>query len=532
MLSGQMMTTPLVLTSIMRHAERVFPATDIVSVTADNPRHRYTLRDAFVRVRKLANVLQGFELQPGDRVATLAWNDYRHFEAYYAISCSGYVCHTINPRLFAEQIEYIVNHAQDQVLLVDPAFVPLIEKLAPKLASVKQFVVLAPIEPAGTTLPWQSYETLLDEASANFEFPTLDENAACALSYTSGTTGHPKGVLYSHRSTVLHSYAVSMPGAFSLGPRETILAAVPMFHVNAWSLPYAAPLTGARLVLPGAKMGDAATLIDLINSEGVTCAAGVPTVWMLLLQQLLATNTAVPNLDRIIVGGAACPRALLEVLEDEFGVAVHHAWGMTEMSPLGTVNSAPRNATIELKLKQGQPIFGVELKIVDAENRELAWDGVCAGYLKVRGPWICASYFELEGSNAHDADGWFDTGDIATIDVNGYMQITDRAKDIIKSGGEWISSIDLENAALSFPSVQEAAVIGVPHPKWDERPLLYVVAKAGADIDKIALRACLARHVAHWWLPDDIVVIDALPHTATGKLDKKTLRAQHLAAAS
>lgn len=531
MLMGQMMSMPLTLHSVMRHAERVFPATEIVSVTTDNPRHRYTFRDAFARVRRLANVLQEFKLRPGDRVATLAWNDYRHFEAYYAISCSGYVCHTINPRLFAEQIEYIINHAQDQALLVDPAFVPLVEKLAPTLRSVRHFIVLGPESsvPIDAKLPWVSYEAALAEADTEFEFPSFDENTACALSYTSGTTGHPKGVLYSHRSTVLHSYGAALPAAFNLSPREVVLAVVPMFHVNAWSLPFAGPMTGAKLVLPGSKMGDAATLTDLINAERVTCAAGVPTVWLALLQHMQATGRAVSSLQRIIVGGAACPRKLMEELEHGYSISVQHAWGMTELSPLGTVNSVGFAGDIDKKLKQGQPIFGVELKIVDAENRELAWDGVNAGYLKVRGSWVCREYFQLENSAAHDADGWFDTGDIATIDADGYMQITDRAKDIIKSGGEWISSIDLENAALSHPAVQEAAVIGVPHPKWDERPLLYVVAKPDADIDTASVRSCIAQRVASWWLPDDIVVIDKLPHTATGKLDKKVLRAQYLA---
>jgi fatty-acyl-CoA synthase len=525
-----MMSTPLTLPSVMRHAERVFAATEIVSVTADQGRHCYTLREAFARVRRWANVLKKFGLQPGERIATLAWNDHRHFEAYYAISCSGYVCHTINPRLFPEQIDYIINHAEDRVLLVDPAFVPLIETLAPALKSVRHFVVLGPTVPVDAKLPWLSYEAALADAAAEFEFPALDENTACALSYTSGTTGHPKGVLYSHRSTVLHCYAVALPGAFNLSPRETVLTVVPMFHVNAWSIPYAAPMTGTRLVLPGAKMGDAATLAELIASEHVTVAAGVPTVWMLLLQHLRSTQATLPILERIIVGGAACPAALLEGYEAEFDVAIHPAWGMTEMSPLGTVNNAPRAAPLAQKLKQGQPIFGVDMKIVDADNRELPWDGTSAGYLKVRGPWISSSYFNADGSDAHDADGWFDTGDIATLDADGYMQITDRAKDIIKSGGEWISSIDLENAALSHPAVQEAAVIGVPHPKWDERPLLYVVAKPGADIDTESVRTCLAQRVARWWLPDDIVVIAALPHTATGKLDKKVLRARYLAA--
>ncbi len=530
-MSGQMMTIPLTLTGVLRHAERVCPDSRIVSITADNPRHRYTLRDAFARVRRFANVLRSLGLPSGTRVGTLAWNDHRHFEAYYAISCSGYVCHTINPRLFPAQIEYIVNHAEDRVLLVDPAFVPLVEKLGPALRTVTHFIALTGDRSAlgNTTLPWLCYEDLIAEASPQFAFPDLDEEAACALAYTSGTTGSPKGVLYSHRSTVLHTYAVTMPTAFALAPRDVVLAVVPMFHVNAWSLPYAVPVSGAALVLPGSKMGDAATLATLINEERVTCAAGVPTVWMNLLAYLRSNQISIPTLERVIVGGSACSRALLEAFENEHDVDVHHAWGMTEMSPLGTVNTAPRSADIRIKLKQGRPVFGVELKIVDDHGSELPWDGVASGYLKVRGPWVCRSYFQHTASPAHDEHGWFDTGDVATIDPNGYLQITDRAKDIIKSGGEWISSIDLENAALMHPLVREAAVIGVPHPKWDERPVLYVVGKDGLRIDEESLRHCLARHVADWWLPDAIVQTDALPHTATGKLDKRTLREQHAA---
>ncbi|HEY6641358.1 long-chain fatty acid--CoA ligase [Povalibacter sp.] len=528
---GQMMAIPLTLASVMRHAERVCPDSRIVSITADNSRHRYTLREAFQRVRRLANVLHNLGLPSGTRVGTLAWNDHRHLEAYYAISCSGYVCHTINPRLFPAQIEYIANHARDRVLLVDPAFVPLVEKLAPELRTVDHFIALTGDRSVldGTTLRWLCYEDLLAAASPEFSFPDLDEDAACALAYTSGTTGAPKGVLYSHRSTVLHTYAVTMPTAFALSPRDVVLAVVPMFHVNAWSLPYAVPASGATLVLPGSKMGDAAILATLINEERVTCAAGVPTVWINLLAYLRTKRLGVPSLERVIVGGSACSRALLEAFENEHDVDVLHAWGMTEMSPLGTVNTAPRSADIETRLKQGKPIFGIELKIIDAHGHELPWDGVTSGYLKVRGPWVCRGYFQHTDSPAHYEHGWFDTGDVATIDRDGYLQITDRAKDIIKSGGEWISSIDLENAALMHPLVQESAVIGVPHPKWDERPVLYVVSKDGTRVDEGSLRHCLARHIADWWLPETIVQVDTLPHTATGKLDKRALREQHAA---
>ncbi|TQV73455.1 long-chain-fatty-acid--CoA ligase [Exilibacterium tricleocarpae] len=533
-MNGLMMDVPATITSIMQFAERVHPTGEVVSVTADNPRHRYTYAEAFRRTRKLANALQTYDLARGDRIATLAWNDYRHFELYYAVSCAGMVCHTINPRLFAEQIDYIVNHAEDQLLFIDPMFVPLVESLQSKLTSVKAYIVLADAaHMPDTTLPGAvSYEALIEPHSDTYDWPVLEETTASALCYTSGTTGNPKGVLYNHRATVLHAYASSMPDAFGIGRNDVVLPIVPMFHVNAWGVPYSAVMAGTKLVFPGPKMGDGATLARLINEEGVNISAGVPTVWLALLNYLNESGERVDCLDRIVVGGAACPLSIMEQFEDRYGVYTHAAWGMTEMSPLGTFNSRlDRKALGEqeyarLRLKAGRPIYGVEMKIVDDANKPLPWDGVAFGALKVRGPWICSEYFKLENSEAHDDEGWFDTGDVATIDPDGNMQITDRSKDVIKSGGEWISSIDLENTAVGHPAVEEAAVIGVYHPKWTERPLLVVVKKDGADLTREDMLAWFDGKVASWWVPNDVVFVDSLPHTATGKLSKKDIRQQ------
>ena len=533
-MNGLMMDVPATITSLMQFAENVHPNTEIVSVTADNPRHRYTFADAFRRTRKLANALQALGVARGERVGTLAWNDYRHFELYYAVSCAGMVCHTINPRLFAEQIEYIVNHAEDRVLFLDPMFIPLLEPLQSKLPGVKHYVVLTDEQhmPA-TELPGAiSYEALIEPHSDSYDWPALEETAACALCYTSGTTGHPKGVLYNHRSTVLHTYASCLPDALGISRSDVILPIVPMFHVNAWGVPYGAVMAGAKLVFPGPKMGDGETLAALINEERVNLSAGVPTVWLALLNYLVESGKRVDSLKRIVVGGAACPLSIMEDFEEKFGVYTHAAWGMTEMSPVGTFNSRlDRQALGEaeyakLRVKAGRPIYGVEIKIVDDDNRPLPWDGVAFGALKVRGPWICSEYFKLESSEAHDQDGWFDTGDVATIDADGNMQITDRSKDVIKSGGEWISSIDLENTAVAHPAVAEAAVIGVYHPKWTERPLLLVVKKADAEVSREELLAWFDGKVASWWVPNDVVFVDSLPHTATGKLSKKDIRQQ------
>ncbi len=533
---GLMMNSPLTITSIMQHAERNSPSGEMVSVTVDQPLHRQTYAEAFARARRLANVLNRLGLSPADRVATLAWNDYRHFELYYAVSCAGFVLHTINPRLFAEQIVYIVNHAEDKYIFTDPMFVPMLQKLAPELPGVKGYVVMtdAAHMPDSSLPNLMSYEELLTAESDDYQWPDLGEDSASALCYTSGTTGNPKGVLYSHRATVLHAYASALPDVMNLAARDVVLPVVPLFHANGWGSAYTAPMVGAKLVFPGPKLGDGKTLHQLMESEKVTVALGVPTVWLALLQYLRESGSTLSALERTIVGGSACPLAIMDEFREKHGVNTHHAWGMTEMSPLGTFNSLlpgmedlEHEALQAIRSKQGRAVYGVEMKIVDDDNAEIAWDGKQFGTLKVRGPWIASDYYRMEaGSDAFDNDGWFNTGDVATIDANGYMQITDRTKDVIKSGGEWISSIDLENAAVSHPAVIEAAVIGVAHSKWAERPLMIVVLDEGKEADKSELLEFLAGHVARWWLPDDIVFVDEIPHTATGKISKVDLRRQ------
>ena len=532
-MQGLMMDQPLLVKSIVEFAERVNPDVEIVSVTADNPRHRYTYKDAFQRARQLANVIDAWGLKRGDRLATLAWNDYRHFEAYYGICCSGYVCHTINPRLFPEQIEFIINHAEDQWVFTDRDFLPMLESIAPKCREVKGWVVLTDEAhmPETELDNVHCYETLLAHASTEFDWPELDERDACALCYTSGTTGNPKGVLYAHRSTILHAYCSVMPDVLGLSCRDVVMPIVPMFHVNAWGNPYACPMVGAKLVFPGSKMGDGAELTHLINEEGVTMSAGVPTVWLNLLAHLRESGETIESLQRIIVGGAACPLSIMHEM-DKHGVETRVGWGMTEMSPLGSVNvltptvdDLPAEDRDTMRLKAGRPVFGVEMKITDEEGNEQPWDGEAFGSLKVRGPWICNSYFKLDDSDAHADAGWFETGDVATIDKHGYMAITDRTKDVIKSGGEWISSIDVENAAVGHPKVAEAAVIGAYHPKWSERPLLIVVReKAADDLTGEEVLAYLEGKIAKWWIPDAVEFIEEIPHTATGKIQKVALR--------
>ncbi|WP_119679957.1 long-chain-fatty-acid--CoA ligase [Indioceanicola profundi] len=535
MLRGQMMDRPLLTTSILRHAALYHGSTAVTSRFGQEPKHSYTYRDAWDRVQQLANVLTRLGIKAGSRVGTLAWNDFRHFELYYAVPAIAAVCHTVNPRLFPEQLIYIINHAQDEYLFVDPMFVPLIEKLWPNLNGVKGVVVMTSPDfmPKQTGLPnLLCYETLMAEAAEGFEFPEFDENTACGLCYTSGTTGNPKGVLYSHRSAVLHAYGFLTAPGISVTTSDAALVVVPLFHANAWGYPYAAAIAGAKLVFPGPKL-DGKSVYELMEEEQVTVSSGVPTVWLGLLAHMRQSGAKFSTLKSVTVGGSAMPKAMLEEFELTHGVTCMQGWGMTEMSPVGTIGALnpeqqklPVAEQHEAKLKAGRALFGVEMKIIGPDGSEQPRDGESYGELVVRGPWITSGYYNDEAANrgAFTEDGWFRTGDVATIDETGAMAIVDRAKDVIKSGGEWISSIDLENAAMGFEGVQEAAVIGVPHPKWQERPLLVVVPRTGASIGKAELMAYLERHVAKWWLPDDIVFVDDLPHSATGKLLKVELR--------
>ena len=533
-MQGLMMSGQLTITTIMNHAERIHGDSEIVSVTADNPNHQYTYRDAFARARQMANALQEIGFAQGDRIATLAWNDYRHLELYYAISCSGQVCHTINPRLFPEQIEFIVNHAKDRWIFTDPLFVPLLEQLQPRLPHVEGYVVMTDKQhmPETTLANAHCYEVLIEQQPATFDWPQLDENSASSMCYTSGTTGNPKGVVYSHRSTVLHSLVSGLPDIMNLSAGDVVMPVVPMFHVNAWGTPYSAPLCGSKLVFPGPKMADGETLTRLINSEKVNYSLGVPTVWLALVDYLNKTGESVETLKNVVVGGAACPLSLIKAME-KHGVWMNVAWGMTEMSPLGTYNNllgwmqelSPSEMD-QQRIKAGRLVFGVEMKIVDDKDNELPWDGNSSGMLLVKGPWVCSGYYRLDEQLAVDEQGWFNTGDMATIDKEGYVTITDRVKDVIKSGGEWISSIDVENAAMAHPHVAEAAVIGVPDPKWTERPLLIVVAAEVVEADKQHILASLEGKIAKWWIPEDCVFVEEIPHTATGKISKKDLRKQ------
>ena len=535
-MQGIMMDTPLLVSSIAEHAARNHGGREIVSVTADNPRHRYTFRECIDRSKQLANALDKLGLEQGDRVATMAWNDYRHLEIYYGASGAGYVCHTINPRLFPEQLVFIINHAQDRWIFIDLMFVPLLEALAEKISGVEGFVIMTDeAHMPDTALPNAiCYETLIGAESNDYEWPQMDERSAAALCYTSGTTGDPKGVLYSHRSNVLHAYASVAPDALGLSSSDNLLPVVPLFHVNAWGIPYSALMVGAKLVLPGPKMGDGETLCQLLESEDVSMALGVPTVWLALLQYCAKAGKRLDTLQRTLVGGAAVPRSMIEEFRDKHDVELRQGWGMTETSPLGTVNSLKAgleslspDEQLDLATKAGRGMFGVERRIIDADGNELPWDGVAAGAVQVRGPWICSDYYRLAGSaDSHTDDGWFETGDVANIDAEGYMTITDRTKDVIKSGGEWISSIELENTAMGHPAVAEAAVIGAASPKWTERPLLIVVKAEGQDIDNEEMLAWFKGKVATWWIPTDVIYLDELPHTATGKVKKIELRKQ------
>lgn len=531
-MNGLMMDQPLSIASILIHADRYHGEAEIVSRRVEGDIHRYTYRDAHRRARQAANALAQLGVQAGERIATLAWNGYRHFELYYAISGSGRVMHTINPRLHPEQIAWIVNDAQDQVLFFDLSFAPLIDAISAHCPTVKHWVALCDEArlPALKTVQPVAYESLLSAASETYAWPALDEQTAACLCYTSGTTGNPKGVLYSHRSTVLHALGACMPDVMNLSARDVVLPVVPMFHVNAWGTPYACPIVGAKMVFPGAAL-DGASLTELFEQEKVTFTAGVPTIWLGLLQYLQKSGQKLSTVNRMVVGGSACPPALMKAFKEEFGIHIHHAWGMTEMSPLGTFNTLKNKhlalteeEQFKVHVRAGRPVFGVDIKIVDDSGHELPWDGVAFGDLLVKGPWVVGQYYGLDKSPL--VDGWFPTGDVATIDPDGFIQITDRSKDVIKSGGEWISSIELENIAVGHPAVAEAGVIGVFHPKWDERPLLVVVLKEGQTATREELLAIYEGKIAKWMLPDDVQFVKELPHTATGKISKLKLREQ------
>jgi fatty-acyl-CoA synthase len=532
---GQMMSQPLMISAIIQFAARHYGSSEIVSRRVEPDLvelHRYTYRDCELRARRLAQALQSRGVAMGERVGTLAWNGYRHLELYYAASGSGAVLHTINPRLHPEQIAYIVNHAEDQVLFFDLSFLPLVAAIAPHCPTVKSFVLMSDRAhmPAGTPIPnLLCYEELIDAASGDYAWPEFDENAAASLCYTSGTTGNPKGALYSHRSTVLHAYASALPNVLNVGAIDTVLPVVPMFHVNAWGLPYSVLLSGAKMVFPGAHL-DGKSLYELFEQEGVTFSAGVPTVWLGLINYALQNDLKFTTFRRTVIGGSACPPAMMNTLIDKFDVKVIHGWGMTEMSPLGTTGgllakhlTLPKDEQRRILQKQGHAIFGVDMKIVDDDGAELPWDGSSFGHLLVKGPWIVSGYFRGEGGDVLQ-DGWFPTGDVATIDPDGFMQITDRSKDVIKSGGEWIGSIDLENIAMGHPAVLQAACIGVTHPKWDERPLLLVVLRPGAQVTRDELLGFFEGKIAKFWMPDDVVFVDSLPIGGTGKIQKNKLR--------
>jgi fatty-acyl-CoA synthase len=532
-MQGLMCDRPLLISAIIEHAATYQSDTEIVSRTVEGGIHRYTYAEAERRCKQLARALLKLGIQPGDRVGTLAWNTFRHFELYYGISGIGAVCHTINPRLFDDQIVYIVNHAQDRILFVDTTFVPLIERLAPQFPKDCRIVLMMAesTEPATGFVKLPCYERLIEAENADFVWPEFDERTAAALCYTSGTTGKPKGALYSHRSTVLHAFGISLPDAIPMSARDTVCPIVPLFHACGWGTAYAAPMNGAKLVLPGPRL-DGQSLYELFEAEGVTMSLGVPTVWLGFEAHLSATGARCSTLRWLLCGGSAVPQSLIEAFERR-GIQMRQGWGMTEMSPLGTTAALKAkhlgldaSAQMKVMLKQGRPVFGIEMKVVDDAGEPQPHDGKSMGELLVRGPWIVNGYFEdAEASAAAvDKDGWFHTGDVVTIDPDGYMQIVDRRKDVVKSGGEWISSIDLENAAVGHPDVAEAAVIAIPHPRWGERPLLVVAPRPQCQPQRDDLIAFLASHFPRWMLPDDVVVLDELPHTATGKLMKTRLR--------
>lgn len=535
---GLMQNQALSISSLIEFANRHHGDGEIVSRRVEGDIHRYTYKEAAQRSRQLARVLDALKLQQGDRVASIAWNGYRHLEMYFGVSGSGRVLHTINPRMHPEQIAWVMSHAQDQAVFFDMTFLPIVKAIHSKAPSVKHWVALCdadklPVDSGIANL--LSYEALLAVQPTTYSWPDLDENTASSMCYTSGTTGNPKAALYSHRSTVLHAYAAALPDVMCISARDAILPVVPMFHVNAWGIPYSAALTGCKLVFPGPGM-DGKSVYELIEMEQVTYAAGVPTVWQMLLGHMQANQLKFSSLKRTVIGGAACPPAMITAFNDVYGVEVLHAWGMTEMSPLGTVCTLKNKHLamseadkMKVRLKQGRALYGVDMKIVDGNGQELPWDGKTYGDLLVKGPWVMREYFQGAGDTQAVMpliDGWFPTGDVATIDADGYMQITDRSKDVIKSGGEWISSIDIENIAVAHPAIAMAACIGMKHPKWDERPIVAVVKKPGTEVTREELLAFYQGRAAKWQIPDDVVFLEAIPMGATGKMQKSKLREQ------
>ncbi len=537
---GLMQNQQLLTSNLLEFAERYHRDTEIVSRRVEGDIHRYTYADFARRARQVAGTLDAMGLAPSTRVATLAWNGYRHLELYYGVGGSGRVIHTVNPRLHPDQIAWIVNHAEDEVLCFDMSFLPIVQAVHARCPTVRQWVALCDADklPADSGIPGLvSYENWIASAPTSYTWPQFDENTACGMCYTSGTTGNPKAVLYSHRSTTLHAYGASLPDVMDISSRDVVLPVVPMFHVNAWGLPYSGPLNGAKLVFPGPGL-DGKSVYELIESEKVTFAAGVPTVWQMLLNHVQTQGLKFSTFKRTVIGGSACPPAMIKTFQDDYGVTVLHAWGMTELSPLGTVCTLknkhlglPAEEQAKLLAKQGRVIFGVDMKIVGDNGEDQPWDGKTYGDLLVRGPWTVGNYYRNEGASplVKDAQGreWFPTGDVATIDADGFMHITDRSKDVIKSGGEWISSIDIENIAMAHPAVAMAACVGMPHPKWDERPVVFVALKPGQSVSKEALLAFYQGKTAKWQIPDDVVFVESIPLGATGKMLKTRLREQH-----
>ena len=531
---GRMQTSALLVNDILDYANIYHSDVDIVSRLVGGKIHRETYSEAHLRARKMSQALQSLGLDKGDVVATLAWNNHRHFESWYAITGIGGVYHTLNPRLFADQLIYIINHAEDKYIFVDLTFVPILEGLQDKLNTVKGFIIYCDEDemPQTTLDNVHCYETLINAHDGDFSWVKLDENDACGICYTSGTTGNPKGVIYSHRSNVLHSLVAISQDVMGLSSKSVVMPVVPMFHANAWGLVFTCPMVGAAMVNPGPQM-DGASIFELLDAEQVSFTAAVPTVWLMLLQHLEEQNLKLPYLDTVVIGGSAAPRMMIEKFEKDYEVDVNHAWGMTELSPLGTMgvlkgkmHDLSFDERVDIKVKQGRPPYLVQMKITDDDGNELPRDGKTFGNLKVKGPFIIETYMKDDGGEILDAEGYFDTGDVATLDADGFMQITDRSKDVVKSGGEWISSIELENIAVGHTDIVEAAVIGVAHPKWDERPILIVIKKEDADLSREDVLGFMEGKIAKWWMPDDVVFVEEIPHTATGKIQKLALREQ------